>query len=98
MTVKSLYGKDITLFEIGGGGDQFPVLKDTDGEKYSPVADSGLRKAKRDEQADTGTKLAPGESYSFRYFFEIPKDAKPKTLIFGQSECHGYALDLTAAK
>lgn len=96
MTVKNLYGHEITLFEAGA--DALPVLKDTDGEKYKIVPDSGLRKAKRDEQADSNFKMATGESYSFRYFFEIPKDAKPKTLVFGQNGAQAYVLDLTGAR
>ena len=96
VTVKSLYGKKITLFEMGP--DQFPLLKDTDGEKYHIVPDSSFRKSKRDEQADNGLEMATGESYTIRYYFEIPKDAKLKTITFGMESGHHYTADLAGAK
>jgi hypothetical protein len=96
-TVKNIYGKELSLFEAVGS-DGVPLLKDADGEKYGPVPDSGARKAKRDEQADSSMVLQPGETYSFRWYFQIPKDAKPKTLVFGQPSGHHYALEVPAAK
>jgi hypothetical protein len=93
-TIKNNYGKELSLFD-SENGDGVPLLKDADGEKYAPVGD-GPRKAKRDEQADNGTKLQPGETYTFRWFFQVPKDAKLKTLTFGQPDGHHYTLDLTA--
>ena len=97
ITAKNIYGKEITMFDLTNG-EGVPELKDADGEKYSAVSDSGPRKAKRDEQADSNTKLAPGETYSYRFYFLIPKDAKPKSLLFGEPNGHHYLLDLASAK
>ena len=90
-----------SIAEIARRAGQSVVLlrvKDADGEKYKMVADSYFRKAKRNETAESSFKLAPGESYSVRCFMEIPKDAKPKTLRFGQNDAHAYSLDVSAVK
>ena len=89
-TVKNLYKKQITLFEFGGG--ESVLLKDVDGEKYALISDS-LWKAKRDEATDNPA-IEPGENYTFRCFFSVPKDVKLKTLRINATSGRVYAIDI----
>jgi hypothetical protein len=94
MTVKNNWSKEMGLFDLGSDGTT--VLKDADGEKYAVIDGSDKRKAKRDEAVVSDLVLQPGESYTFRHFFEVPKDVKLKSVTFGQGNSRKYMIDLTA--
>jgi hypothetical protein len=94
LTVTNLYGRGITIFDTAGADT---TITDSDGEKYKPT-DAGQRKAKRDEPVPDTLKLQHGESYTYRYFFEVPKDVKLKTLTFGQTDGHKYQIDISGVK
>ena len=96
MTAKNISGKDIGLFDLLNSDET--VLRDADNEKYPIVDGSGARKPKRDEAVADDFSLKPGESTTFRLFYEIPKDAKLKSLTFGQGSGRKYLVDLAAAK
>lgn len=96
ISLKNIAAKDQGIFEAFTDSPS-PVLLDTDGEKYVYDGGAGPRKAKRDEKADDRT-FKPGEEYTVRCFFVLPKDATPKTLILGRTDRHQYAVDLSAAK
>ncbi len=90
ITVKNLFKKAITLFEVGS--TESVVLKDADGEKYTLLLDY-LWKAKRDEATDSPS-IEPGESYTFRCFYSVPKDVKLKTLRISATSGRVYVIDL----
>jgi len=93
-TVKNIWGKEIGLFDLVS--TEFNKLRDKDGEKYPVIDGSGARKAKRDEAVSDDLHLAPGESTTFRLFYEIPKDAKVKSVEFGQGNGRKYIVDAAA--
>ncbi|HLJ56556.1 MAG TPA: DUF4352 domain-containing protein, partial [Chthonomonadaceae bacterium] len=95
-TVKNIWSKEVGLFDFVSNEEM--QLRDADGEKYSVFDGSGARKAKRDEAVADDFTMKPGESYTFRIFYQIPKDAKPKSIAFGQAGGRKYVVDLTAAK
>ena len=95
VTVRNtFYKKEVGPFYVGD--DYSPVLVDADGEKYRPASDK--RKATRDEEVNSETQMQPGESMTFRWFMEVPKDAKLKTLTFGGNGGHVYVLDVSDVK
>lgn len=96
MTVKNIWSKEMGLFDLLS--DSTTVLKDADGEKYATIEGSGRRKTKRDEPLADGLTIPPGEMYTFRHFFEVPKDVKLKSVSFGQGNSRKYHVDLTDAK
>lgn len=94
-TAKNIFSKPISTFELGGQFDTL-ALRDTDNEKYGSAAESGyaLRRAKRDEALNS-QEVAVGEEITYRYFFLIPKDAKPASITFGDGKYgHLYKLRL----
>lgn len=94
MTVKNIWSKPLSLFDLLS--DSTTVLKDADGEKYTVIEGSGRRKAKRDDEIKEDD-LKPGETVTFRHFYELPKDVKLKSVSFGQGSSRKYQVDLTAA-
>lgn len=96
MTAKNNWSKEMGLFDLLS--DSTTVLKDADGEKYAVVEGSSRRKAKRDEAVPDDVSLQPGESYTFRHFFEVPKDVKLKSITFGQGSSRKYMIVLSDAK
>jgi hypothetical protein len=94
MTVKNNWSKEITLFDLGSEGTT--VLRDTDGEKYGVIEGTDKRKAKRDETVSGELVLQPGDTYTYRHFYEVPKDVKLKSVSFGQASSRKYMIDLTA--
>ncbi len=96
VTAKNAYYKS-TASTDHIGDEKTPILRDADGEKYRP-AEGGQRKVTRDEDANA-KEIEPGEETSFRYFFEVPKGDKLKTVTFGGYDWgHVYQLDLTAVQ
>lgn len=95
MTVKNNWSKEMGLFDLLS--DSTTVLRDSDGEKYPTLDGSGRRKAKRDDAVASDLVLQPGETYTFRHFFEVPKDVKLKSVTFGQESSRKYLVDLKAA-
>lgn len=95
LTVKNIFGKDVSLFDLICG-DGTPILKDMDGEKYTLPTDSNIRKAKADAVVDSGQMIPNGETYTVRYFYQIPKAAKIKTVTYGQPSGHHYILDVSS--
>ncbi len=94
-TAKNEFSKPITTFELGGQSDEI-VLRDADGEKYKAAPEAGyaMRRAKRDELLES-QEIAAGEEITYRYFFLIPKDAKPASVTFGQGKYgHAYKVDV----
>ena len=96
MTVENNWSKELGLFDLGS--DDTTVLKDVDGEKYGVIDGSNKRKVKRDEAVSGELNLQPGETCTFRHFFEVPKDVKLKSVTFGQGSGRKYILDLTGSK
>jgi len=92
MTVKNNWTKAMGLFDLLS--EETTVLKDTDGEKYTVIEGTGKRKAKRDEEIPDGLELQPGESYTYRHFYEVPKDVKLKSITFGQGSSRKYSIAL----
>ena len=93
LTVKNSYAKG-TASTFDFSDDKTPLLRDADGEKYRPT--EWQRKVTHDEDASS-THIEPGEETSFRYFFEVPKGDKLKTVTFGGGKYgHVYQLDLSA--
>ena len=78
LTAKSLCTAELSMFEVSGGDEPLYEVTDTDGERYRP---RGFRKTKADEWPDRA--FRKGEEYTFRVFFSLPKDAKPKQIVFG---------------
>ena len=94
-TGKNSFGKIASTYDLTGQNDAV-VLRDADGEKYKVAGDPGyaFRKAKRDELFES-TEIEVGEEFSYRYFFLIPKDAKPASITFGQGKYgHVYKINL----
>lgn len=95
-TAKNVYSKATSTFELGGQNEEI-ALRDADGEKYKSAVEANyaLRKAKRDEALDTGQSVSVGEEITYRYFFLIPKDAKPASLTFGHGKYgHVYKVEV----
>ena len=95
-TAKNEYSKPVSTFELGGQNDEI-FLRDADGEKYKSAVEANyaLRKAKRDEALATDLQIAVGEEITYRFFFLIPKDAKPASITFGQGKYgHAYKVDV----
>ncbi|MCW3053827.1 MAG: hypothetical protein JWN14_2997 [Chthonomonadales bacterium] len=92
MTVKNNWSKAMGLFDLLS--EETTVLKDTDGEKYTVIESTYKRKAKRDEAITDGLELQPGETYTYRHFYEVPKDVKLKSITFGQKSSRKYSIDL----
>ena len=90
ITVKNLYKKQLSVFEFGVA--ESVLLRDADGEKYSLITDT-LWKAKRDEAVDNPA-IEPGESYTFRCFYSVPKDVKLKSFRINATSGHVYVIDL----
>ena len=95
MTIKNIYGVEVPVSDLAWD-EKVPLLTDSDGEKYRAVG--GSRKVKGSEGTDGATKLQPGETYTLRFFFQLPKAAQPKMLTFGQVGGHHYTLDVSALK
>ena len=94
-TARNEYSKLISTFELGGQNDEI-TLRDADGEKYKAAPEAGyaLRRAKRDELLES-QEIAVGEEITYRYFFLIPRDAKPASITFGQGKYgHAYKVDV----
>jgi len=92
MTVKNNWTKEMGLFDLLS--EETTVLKDADGEKYKVIEGTAKRKAKRDEDIPDDLRLQPGESYTYRHFYEVPKDVKLKSITFGQGDSRKYSIDL----
>jgi len=92
MTVKNNWTKEMGLFDLLS--EETTVLKDADGEKYKVIEGTAKRKAKRDEDIPDDLRLQPGESYTYRHFYEVPKDVKLKSITFGQGNSRKYSIDL----
>ena len=85
------YHKAVSTFELGD--EKVPTLRDADGQKYQPYGDKW--KASKDEVMES-VEVEPNEGVTFRWFFEVPKGAKLKSLTFpGGKYSHTYQLDLT---
>lgn len=80
VTAKNLTAKEQGIFDLEGGDSPLYEITDTDGASYKPV---GYRKPRLDEDADHTFK--PGDEYTFRIIFQVPKDVKIKTLVLGAS-------------
>jgi hypothetical protein len=66
-----------------------PEAKDADGETLEWT--QTLLKATRNESSDGGT-LKPGQEYTARYYFSLPKDASAKTFTISEGESHSYVF------
>jgi len=95
VTLKNISAKEYGFWEAYNGGG-VPYLLDSDGEKYPWMGDAGMRKPTRDEAVNGDRKFKPGEEYAVRYFFQVPKDVKPKSLILGVEGGHNFAVDLSS--
>jgi len=83
-------------FDWTAGNDSaLARLVDTDGEKYDPA---GTRKAKRDEAIADGTSVAAGESYTYRIYWNVPKDVTLKKLVVSNSRGRQWAFDVSDVK
>jgi hypothetical protein len=69
------------------------ALLDADGEK---TESGGFLKTTRNETA--GGALKPGQEYTSRFIFALPKDAKAKTLTVSEGESRVYSFDVSNAK
>lgn len=69
------------------------ALTDAEGEKFDNL---GFLKPVRPEGA-TGN-LKSGAEYTGRFFFTLPKDAKPKTLTITEGESRTYSFDVSNTK
>lgn len=93
MTCKNIYSKEASTFDLGG---EKIILRDADNEKYN-VDEAGKRKATRDEEAGS-VYVDKNEELTFRYFFQVPKATKLKSLFFQSGKYgHSYQWDLTAS-
>lgn len=88
-TVKSLVDTDLSMFDVYGGDFPTYQLTDADGEQYKAI---GFRKKSSDEESTRTFKK--GDEYSFRVFFVLPKDVKPKHLSYGTGNSTKWGVDL----
>lgn len=94
ITTTTLFEKDWSNFSWPGGGGAFAEIVDADGEKYQPSG--GVRKPSRDEASDRAVKA--GEEYTYRIFFEVPKDVSLKTLTLAAERGRKWAYDIASVK
>lgn len=87
ITAKNLSGQDVAFFELMGGDTPLHEVLDADGERYRPIH---FYKASKDEDADKEFK--PGDEYKFRIVFQVPKDAKLKTLTLGAASFRKWSM------
>lgn len=84
---KNLSGQDVSFFDLMGGDAPSHEVLDADGERYRPIH---FYKASKDEDADKEFK--PGDEYKFRIVFQVPKDAKLKTLTLGAASFRKWSM------
>ncbi len=94
-TAKNIFAKELGLFDLLATDEM--VIRDSENDKY-PADSTGARRATRDDSVADNLMIKPGESTTFRLFFEVPKDAKLKSLTFGQGNGRKYVTDLTGVK
>ena len=87
--------RPVDIVTSGGRARWLRTIDFTRPTKFTPDQESRLRRAHDTFARLASTKLAAGETYTCRVFFLIPKDAKPKTLVFGQPSGRHYAVDVT---
>jgi hypothetical protein len=89
VTATSLIAHEAGMFDVEGGDDPIYALQDSDGEVYRPI---GYRKPKTDEDPDHT--FAKGQPYTFRVFFQVPKEAKLSKATFGASGARKWTADI----
>lgn len=90
ITATNIVTGDAPMFDAEGGGDTPYYVKDTDGETYAP---RGFRKLKTDEDPDHAF-VQGGGPYTFRAFFEVPKDAKIAKAAIGAANGRVWAYEV----
>jgi hypothetical protein len=88
VTVKNLSDRDQTFFDLSGGDTPLHQIIDSSGDRTKPYA---YAKAKIDD--DAGHEFNPGDEYSFRIVFAMPKAETVKRLILGAGNYRQWAYD-----
>ena len=88
VTARNISPKEQSFFDLSGG--DFPKFEMTDSEGETAKL-TGMRKAKRDEYPEKTFK--PGDEYTFRLFFVLPKDATAKTVKLASGSGFAWAID-----
>ena len=93
VTAKNITHQTLSMFDVKGGDFPHHEITDSDNEAVKPLA---YRKMKRDE--DPEREMKPGDEYSFRIIFVLPKDATAKKLILGAGSSRKWTFDVSTLK
>ncbi|HEY3329070.1 MAG TPA: hypothetical protein VGK19_03535 [Capsulimonadaceae bacterium] len=84
---------ELTVYESQDGS--VVALTDTDGENYSVW---GVRKAKADEEPESSHVIAPGQVYTVRDIFMVPKTAQLVKYTYQAANGLKWKFDISGAK